>query len=54
MASLNIPFLIFSRSNFVFESDDNCYTGLINQADRDESNFVEGEDDDSLLVISDV
>lgn len=53
MASLNIPFLVFSRSNFVFESDDSCYSGLITGIE-DESNFAGGPDrDESILVNTD-
>ena len=29
MASLNVPFLMFSRSSFVFESNNTCYTAKI-------------------------
>lgn len=53
MASLNIPFLVFSRSNFVFESNNDCYTGIISQGDRDESNAFSTEDEKSILVVSD-
>ena len=44
MASLNIPFLVFSRSNFVFESDESCYAT---------SQHIPEENEESLLIISD-
>ena len=37
MASLNAPFLMFSRSSFVFESNNTCYTGIITENDIEEN-----------------
>lgn len=53
MASLNIPFLVFSRSNFVFESNNDCYTGIISQGEKDESNAFPTENEESIMVVSD-
>ena len=36
MASLNVPFLMFSRTNFVFESKNTCYTWIITETDIEE------------------
>lgn len=54
MASLNIPFLIFSRSNFVFETNNSCYTGIITDTDIEENDTYEPEKEDSVLIISDL
>ena len=54
MASLNIPFLVFSRSNFVFETNNSCYTGIITDTDIEENDTYEPEKEDSVLIISDL
>ena len=40
MASLNIPFLVFSRSTFTFETAPYCYSSLDNRTDIDFSNTL--------------
>ena len=46
MASLNIPFLVFSRSNFEFESDDSCHSGIINPTEVVESALDNSKDEE--------
>lgn len=53
MASLNIPFLVLSRSNFEFESNDSCYSGIVNQSDAVEGSYVPPREEDCILAISD-
>ena len=53
MASLNIPFLVFSRSNFVFESDESCYTSIITSTTVDEDQQIADGTVDTTLTISD-
>ena len=40
MASLNIPFLVFSRSTFTFETRPECYCSLDNRANIDVANTL--------------
>lgn len=54
MASLNIPFLVFSRSNFMFESDETWYSGLIHQADSEEEKRYEVKSEEPIMAISDI
>ena len=54
MASLNVPFLVFSRSNFVFESNNTCYTGIITETDIEENETYVPEKEDTILIISDL